>query len=316
MDDNLLVGRETNDDAGVYRLSKDLAIINTTDYFTPIVDDPYSFGAIAATNALSDVYSMGGIPKTALNIVCWNKDQLELSVLAEILNGGADKVKQANAVVVGGHTVTGPELLYGLALTGTVHPEHVIQNCTAQPGDLLILTKKIGIGILTTGLKFDSVDKHILPIAIESMTRLNKSASEIMLQHRVTSCTDITGYGLLGHAEEMATGSGVVIDIFSQEVPYFDLVPELVRQGISTRAGSANQEFLQEKVSFSTNVDKTLKQILLEAETSGGLLFSLPEDEVSVALDKLKHADCPEAAVVGQVKEFSSNDTNNAINVL
>ncbi len=316
MDENLLVGRETNDDAGVYRINEELAIINTTDYFTPIVDDPYSFGAIAATNALSDVYSMGGTPKTALNIVCWNNDQLELSVLAEILNGGADKVKQANAVVAGGHTVTGPEILYGLALTGTVHPERVIQNCTAQPGDLLILTKKIGIGILTTGLKFDCVDEHILPIAIESMTRLNKNASEIMLEHRVTSCTDITGYGLLGHAEEMATGSGVVIDIFSQEVPYFDLVPELVGQGISTRAGSANQEFLQDKVSFAKNIDVTLKQILLEAETSGGLLFSLPEDEVSVALDKLKQADCPEAAVVGQVKEFSSNGTRNVINVL
>ena len=204
MDENLLVGRETNDDAGVYRINEELAIINTTDYFTPIVDDPYSFGAIAATNALSDVYSMGGTPKTALNIVCWNNDQLELSVLAEILNGGADKVKQANAVVAGGHTVTGPEILYGLALTGTVHPERVIQNCTAQPGDLLILTKKIGIGILTTGLKFDCVDEYILPIAIESMTRLNKNASEIMLEHRVTSCTDITGYGLLDHAEELS----------------------------------------------------------------------------------------------------------------
>ncbi len=305
VDDNLLVGSETNDDASVYQLSEDLAIINTTDYFTPIVDDPYTFGAIAATNALSDVYSMGGIPKTALNIVCWNDDQLELSVLADILNGGADKVKQANAVVAGGHTVTGPELLYGLALTGTVHPKRMIQNCNAQQGDLLILTKKLGIGILTTGLKFNCVDNSFLPVAIESMTRLNKSASEIMLQHRVTSCTDITGYGLLGHAEEMATGSGVTIDIFSQEIPYFDFVPELVRQGIATRAASANQDFLKDKITFSDNVDPTLRQILLEAETSGGLLFSLPENEARIALDKLRQADCPEATVVGQVKELS-----------
>ena len=314
VDDNLLVGSETNDDASVYRLSEDLAIINTTDYFTPIVDDPYTFGAIAATNALSDVYSMGGIPKTALNIVCWNDDQLELSVLTDILNGGADKVKQANAVVAGGHTVTGPELLYGLALTGIVHPQRIIQNCNAQQGDLLILTKKLGIGILTTGLKFNCVDNAFLPVAIESMTRLNKNAAEIMLQHRVTSCTDITGYGLLGHAEEMATGSGVTIDIFSQQIPYFDFVPELVRQGIATRAASANQNFLKDKITFADNVDPTLRQILLEAETSGGLLFSLPENEASVALDKLRQADCPEATVVGQVKELSYK--GNIINVV
>ena len=207
IDDNLLVGTETKDDASVYQLSADLAIINTADYFTPIVDDPYTFGAIAATNALSDVYSMGGIPKTALNIVCWNDDQLDLEILSEILSGGADKVKQAGGVVAGGHTVTGPELLYGLALTGIIHPNQVVRNCGAQPGDLLILTKRLGIGIVTTGLKFDQVGETILPTVVESMTRLNQNAAEIMLRHQVTACTDITGYGLLGHAEEMANGT-------------------------------------------------------------------------------------------------------------
>ena len=305
IDDNLLVGTETKDDASVYQLSADLAIINTADYFTPIVDDPYTFGAIAATNALSDVYSMGGIPKTALNIVCWNDDQLDLEILSEILSGGADKVQQAGGVVAGGHTVTGPELLYGLALTGTIHPDQVVRNCGAQPGDLLILTKRLGIGIVTTGLKFDQVSEAVLPTVVESMTRLNQNASEIMLQHEATACTDITGYGLLGHAEEMASGNQVSIEVFSHQVPYFDQVPDLVRQGVATRAFQANQRFLRNKVSFDNSVGPICRQILMEAETSGGLLFAVPENQAQIAVDKLQQTDCPEAAIVGQVKTDS-----------
>ena len=198
-DPNLLVGTETSDDAGVYQLTENLAIINTTDYFTPIVDDPYTFGEIAATNALSDVYSMGGIPKTALNVLYWPKDRLELEILGEILRGGAEKVKEAGAVIVGGHTVDAPELMYGLAVTGTIHPDRVVRNFGAKPGDVLILTKRLGVGILTTGLKFNKLGNSALPQVVESMTRLNRSASEVMQKYNVNACTDVTGFGLLGH---------------------------------------------------------------------------------------------------------------------
>ena len=223
MDDpNLLVGTETSDDAGVYQLSEELAIINTTDYFTPIVDDPYDYGAIAATNSLSDVYSMGGIPKTALNITCWPKDQLDLGILHDVLRGGADKVKQAKAVSLGGHTVTSQELMYGLAVTGVVHPDRIVRNFGAKPGDALILTKRLGVGILTTGLKFNKISETVLPEIVESMARLNASASEVMQQHNVHACTDITGFGLLGHGFEMAQGNGVRLEFFAEKIPVFD----------------------------------------------------------------------------------------------
>ena len=229
-DPNLLVGIETSDDAGVYQLTEDLAIINTTDYFTPIVDDPYTYGAIAATNSLSDVYSMGGVPKTALNITYWPKDQLDFEILGEILRGGAEKVKEAGAVSLGGHTVTSKELMYGLAVTGIVHPDRVVRNFGAKPGDGLILTKQLGTGILTTGLKFDKVSDDVLPQIVESMGRLNASASEVMQKHGVHACTDITGFGLLGHGSEMAQGNDVRLEIFADKVPYFDDAPRLVKK--------------------------------------------------------------------------------------
>ena len=191
------------------------------DYFTPIVDDPYTFGAIAATNSLSDVYSMGGVPKTALNITCWPKADLDLSILGDIVQGGTEKAIEAGAALVGGHTVDAPELMYGLSVTGLVHPEKFVKNYGARPGDVLILTKNLGIGILTTGLKFDKISDAVLPQLVESMTRLNASASKVMLKHGVSACTDVTGYGLLGHASEMAAGNGVRLKIDSRAVPYF-----------------------------------------------------------------------------------------------
>jgi selenide, water dikinase len=304
MDDpNLLVGTETSDDAGVYQLTKDLAIINTVDYFTPIVDDPYTFGAIAATNSLSDVYSMGGVPKTALNILYWPKKQLELWILGEILKGGADKTKEAGAVLVGGHTVDAPELMYGLSVTGIVHPDRVVRNFGAKPGDVLILTKRLGIGILTTGLKFDKVSTDVLPQVVESMTRLNASAAEVMQKHHVHACTDVTGYGLLGHGFEMANGNGVRLEIFSDQVPYFEDAPKLVKKKIHTRAYLSNTTFLKGKVTFDSSVSEVMHHILLEAETSGGLLIALPESEADAALAELHARDCPEAAVIGRVAE-------------
>lgn len=300
-DENLIVGTETSDDASVYRLTDEIAIINTTDYFTPIVDDPYTFGQIAATNALSDVYSMGGVPKTALNVVCWNSDQLELEILTEILRGGADKVIEAGAVIGGGHTVTGPEILYGLALTGVVHPDRVVRNFGAQPGDCLILTKKLGIGILTTALKFDEIGDEILPKIVESMTRLNKTAGEIMIKFGATACTDITGFGLLGHAFEMAMGNNARIEFNSDQIPIFTNVKKLAGKDLYTRAFTVNSTFLKNKVSFSENVSDPMKQITMEAETSGGLLFALPESNADHALEALHNADCPEAKIIGRV---------------
>lgn len=294
------MGTETSDDAGIYRISDELALVNTVDYFTPIVDDPYTFGAIAATNSLSDVYSMGGVPKTALNITCWPKADLDLSILGEIIQGGTEKAIAAGAALVGGHTVDAPELMYGLSVTGLVHPEKFVKNFGARLGDVLILTKNLGIGILTTGLKFDKISDAVLPQLVESMTRLNASASKVMLKYRVSACTDVTGYGLLGHASEMAAGNGVRLKIDSRAVPYFPDAPGLVAQDTYTQAYLANMAFLADKVTFRTD-DAAMRHILMEAETSGGLLFSLPAENADAALAELHAADCPEAAVVGEV---------------
>ena len=306
MDDpNLLVGTETSDDAGVYQLSENIAIINTVDYFTPIVDDPYTFGAVAATNSLSDVYSMGGVPKTALNIVYWPKKQLDMWILGEILRGGAEKVKEAGAVLLGGHSVDAPELMYGLSVTGSVHPDQVVRNFGAKPGDVLILTKLLGIGILTTALKFNKVSDNVLPRIVESMARLNASASEVMQKHDVHACTDVTGFGLLGHGFEMADGNGVKLEIFANQVPYFEDAPKLVKKDVYTRAYLANTKFLDGKVTFDSGVSEEMRHILLEAETSGGLLFALPEANADAALAELHERDCPEAAVIGRVVDSS-----------
>lgn len=299
-DPNLLVGTETSDDAGIYRLSDTLALVNTVDYFTPIVDDPYTFGAIAATNSLSDVYSMGGVPKTALNITCWPKGELDLAILGDIVRGGADKVIEAGAVLLGGHTVDAPELMYGLSVTGTVHPERFVKNYGARPGEVLILTKNLGIGILTTGLKFDKISDSVLPVLVESMTRLNASASAVMLKYGASACTDVTGYGLLGHASEMASGNGVGLRIDSGSVPYFADAPRLVAADTYTQAFLANTAFLAEKVTFHTD-SEAVRHILMEAETSGGLLFALPADRADAAVSELRAGDCPEAAIIGEV---------------
>lgn len=300
-DPNLLVGTETSDDAGIYRISDDLALVNTVDYFTPIVDDPYTFGAIAATNSLSDVYSMGGIPKTALNITCWPKEDLEISILGDIVRGGAEKAIESGAALVGGHTVESPELMYGLAVTGIVHPDRYVKNFGARTGDVLILTKKLGIGILTTGIKFNKISDEVLPTLVESMTRLNASASEVMLKHGVSACTDVTGYGLLGHASEMAEGNNIRLRFNSSSIPYFDDAPDLVAKNTYTQAYTANTKFLADKVSFNSTVSKELRHIMMEAETSGGLLFALPAENADAALKELHAADCPEASVIGEV---------------
>ena len=297
----MLVGTETSDDAGIYRISDDIALVNTVDYFTPIVDDPYTFGAIAATNSLSDVYSMGGVPKTALNITCWPKDDLDLSILGDIIRGGADKAVESGTALVGGHTVDSPELMYGLAVTGIVHPEKFVKNYGARPGDVLVLTKNLGVGILTTGLKFNKISDDVLPQLVESMTRLNASASSVMLKYNASACTDVTGYGLLGHASEMAGGNDVRLQINSSAVPFFEDAPALVAKKTYTQAYLANTKFLSDKVTFRSSVSEAMRHILMEAETSGGLLFALPAEDADAAVQELHANDCPEAAIIGEV---------------
>ena len=297
----MLVGTETSDDAGIYRISDDIALVNTVDYFTPIVDDPYTFGAIAATNSLSDVYSMGGVPKTALNITCWPKDDLDLSILGDIIRGGADKAVESGTALVGGHTVDSPELMYGLAVTGIVHPEKFVKNYGARPGDVLVLTKNLGVGILTTGLKFNKISDDVLPQLVESMTRLNASASSVMLKYNASACTDVTGYGLLGHASEMAGGNDVRLQINSSDVPFFEDAPALVAKKTYTQAYLANTKFLSDKVTFRSSVSEAMRHILMEAETSGGLLFALPVEDADAAVQELHANDCPEAAIIGEV---------------
>ncbi len=270
------------------------------------MDEPYTFGLIAAANSLSDVYSMGGVPKTALNIACWPKADFELPILGEILRGGTDKVLEAGAVLVGGHTVDAPELMYGLAVTGIVHPEKFVRNHGACPGDVLILTKKLGIGILTTGLKFNKISDDVLPKLVASMTRLNASASEVMLKYGAHACTDVTGYGLLGHGLEMAEGNTVGLRIESAAVPYFAEAPRLVQQDTYTQAYVANTVFLSEKVTFHAKAHEVMRHILMEAETSGGLLFALPAENADAALAELHATDCPEAAIIGEVVRAES----------
>ncbi|HZD42108.1 MAG TPA: selenide, water dikinase SelD, partial [Terriglobales bacterium] len=224
---DMIVGTETSDDAGVYRLRPDLAIVNTVDFFTPIVDDPYVFGQISATNALSDVYAMGGDPKTALNIVCFPKGKMDMAILGEILRGGADKVIESGAVVIGGHSVIDEEIKYGMAVTGVIHPDKIFRNVGVQEGDVLILTKPLGTGIITTALKKGRASRESVDEAVAAMTTLNAAASKVMRAYPVHACSDITGYAILGHALEMATGSGVTLVIESAKLPIIPTAPEL-----------------------------------------------------------------------------------------
>ncbi len=272
-DARLLVGFDTSDDAGVFRISEDLALVQTVDFFTPIVDDPYSFGAIAAANALSDVYAMGGRPLTALSILAWpgfeNLDDLEM-----ILKGGAEKIAEAGCSLVGGHSVTDPELKFGFAITGTVHPDKIWKNSGAQPGDVLVLTKKLGTGVISTALKRGIAHDPHVDGAIESMLTLNKTAAEALDGLEVHAVTDVTGFGLLGHSREMAMGSGVTLDIHSKHLQFLDGAIDYARLGALSGGLSNNRDFVSHCVSGSCNLD----DLLYDPQTSGGLLISLPED--------------------------------------
>ncbi|KQL46656.1 selenide, water dikinase [Brevibacillus choshinensis] len=300
-DPRLLVGVETSDDAGVFQLNDDLAIVQTLDFFTPIVDDPYWFGQIAAANAISDVFAMGGKPITVLNIVGFPISKLDPSILTDILRGAADKVAEAGAVLVGGHSIDDPEPKFGLAVTGTVHPSRVLTNAGAKPGDVLILTKPIGVGIQTTAIKRDALSVEQTELVMTVMATLNKYAAECMESFPVHACTDVTGFGLLGHTLEMAEGSQAGIRIYANDVPVLPGTRDLAEQGIIPGGSKSNFRWVADRVQFPEDMDELDRLILCDAVTSGGLLISVPAAEGTRLLEELHAQGIEWAKIIGEV---------------
>lgn len=301
-DPRLLVGFDKSDDASVYQISEDLALVQTVDFFPPIADDPYLFGQIAATNALSDVYAMGGEPKLALNLLCI-PESMPKEAVHQLLRGGYDKVYEAGAIITGGHSILDPEPKYGLAVTGFVHPEKMLTNSGAKPGDVLLLTKPIGIGVLTTGAKAELTTPEAMELAYRLMTTLNKSARDAMIRYRVHACTDVTGFGLLGHAFEMAQGSDVRLDL---EVDGVDLIPEaleLARMGILPAGMYRNRHFAEAGVDAG-DVELARQDLLYDPQTAGGLLISVAAEDAPALLRDLQGA-VPSAQRIGTVAEYA-----------
>ena len=292
---------ESLDDAGVYKLSDELAIIQTIDFFTPIVDDPYDFGQIAAANALSDVYAMGGKPLTAMNVVCFPTKLLDISVLKDILKGGIDKMSEAGVTLVGGHSIDDAELKYGLSVTGTMHPKRLVTNSGAKAGDKLILTKPLGTGIINTAIKAGTVNEETIAKVTKCMASLNKKASELMQEVGVHACTDITGFGLLGHTCQLAQHSQVGIKIHLDSVPFFTEAEEFGKGGFCPGGLHRNREFYSEMVDFSNQVPDYMKDILFDPQTSGGLLISLAPEAAELLMDKLQKAGIQNTAIIGDV---------------
>ncbi|SKA75461.1 selenophosphate synthase [Clostridium sp. USBA 49] len=295
---NLIVGIETSDDAAVYKLDDNNAIIQTLDFFTPVVDDPYTFGQIAAANALSDIYAMGGKPLVALNIVCFPLC-LSLDILAEILKGGADKVIEAGAVVVGGHTVDDNEPKYGLSVTGIVHPKKILKNFGCNIGDIVILTKPLGTGIINTAIKGRIVNKNAYNEAVKVMSTLNKYAAEIITNYNITACTDITGFGLLGHSYEMACASNVTLKFYKNNIPYIKEAKEYAQMGLVPQGTYNNIAYLEGKYELK-NIPEWFSDILFDPQTSGGLLFSCSNNIGEKIITDLNNAGI-KAEIIGEV---------------
>ena len=300
-DPNLLVGFDKSDDASVYRISDELALVQTVDFFPPIADDPYTFGAIAATNALSDVYAMGGEPKLALNIMAVPAD-MPKEVVHEILRGGYDKVYEAGALITGGHSILDPEPKYGLAVTGFVHPDRVLTNSGAKPGDVLLFTKPIGIGILTTAAKAELADASTMAKALRLMTTLNKSARDAMVKYRVHACTDVTGFGLLGHTCEMAQGSDVQITLRTGDMDLIGESLEFARMGLLPEGMYRNRQFAEKYVDGGA-VELAVQDMLYDPQTSGGLLIAVDPDDAPALFAELQSC-VPSAQCLGTVEEY------------
>ncbi len=294
---------ERAEDAGVYKLTDDLAIVQTVDFFTPVVDDPYDFGRIAVANSLSDVYAMGGKPLTAMNIVCFPIKQLDVSVLHRILEGGLEKMREAGVALVGGHSVDDKEPKYGLSVTGIIHPDKVIKNTGARPGDKLILTKPLGVGIITTALKGGLAEESSVRKATECMATLNAKAAELMVKAGANACTDVTGFGLLGHASEMIVDTDVCMIIDSSKVPYIEEAKELANMGLVPGGTHRNRQFREHMVEIRGSVPRYMSDILYDPQTSGGLLIALPEEKAEGLLKEMHREGVTDAAIIGEIAD-------------
>lgn len=299
VDPNVLVGHAGSDDAGVYRISDEMALVLTVDFFTPIVDDAYDYGRVAATNSLSDVYAMGGKPLVALNIAGFPEKKLPPEVLREIMRGGADVARAAGVSIVGGHTVNDPEVKYGLSVVGLIDPRRIVRNAGARAGDRLVLSKPIGTGVLATRLKAGALTADAAARLVAVMTTLNREASELMLAHGARACTDVTGFGLLGHAHEMAENSDVTFLLCAADVPFIDGAYDAAAQGYLTGGGNATKKFLTDAVRIAPSVDEPTRALLFDAQTSGGLLMAVPADQAEALLADLKKGH-PQAAIIGE----------------
>ncbi len=299
-DPSLLVGIETSDDGAIYKVNDDLALIQTLDFFTPVVDDPFTFGQIAAANALSDIYAMGGEPKVALNIVAW-PNCLNPGILGRILEGGASKVLEAGAVLAGGHSIQDEEPKYGLSVTGFVHPDKVFKNCEARPGDVLILTKPLGTGIVNTAVKADLASQEAKEEVIKVMTSLNRKAKQVIERYEVHSCTDVTGFGLAGHSVEMAEGSGVTLEFSVSDLPVQKEAFELARMGLVPEGAYKNRSYTSERVDYA-DTEEYMIDIFCDPQTSGGLLISVSrEDGERIMEDFAREGMETECRMIGRV---------------
>lgn len=301
-DPNLIVGYDKSDDASVYKLSDELALVQTTDFFPPIVDDPFLYGQIAAANALSDVYAMGGEPKLALNIMCL-AEKMDKDTVHNILRGGYAKAYEAGAIITGGHTIQGAEPIYGLAVSGFVHPDKVLTNSGAKPGDVLILTKPLGVGILATAAKADLVEEEVLQRIYRQMATLNKTARDIMVKYPVHSCTDVTGFALLGHSFEMAQGSGCTVHIQTGNIPFHPEAYEMAKMGFIPAGAYRNREYAEASVKVVGNITRAMQDICYDPQTSGGLLMAIPSEYAKECLAELQTR-IPQASIVGYVSEL------------
>ncbi len=295
----MIVGIETSDDAAIYKVTDDVAMIQTVDFFTPVVDDPYIFGQVAATNALSDVYAMGGEPKLALNIVAF-PNCLDIEILGEILKGGSDKVAEAGAVLVGGHSIQDDEPKYGLCVSGFVHPDKILKNCGAKPGDALIITKQIGVGLINSAVKGGIAEQSQMDEAVRVMTSLNNKSAEIVKKYPVNSCTDVTGFGLLGHCVEMAEGSGVTFDLNVGAINFVEGARDYAEMGLVPAGTYKNKEHSIAKVDTGAFEDVYM-DLLYDPQTSGGLLISVPEQYADAMMADLAQVNNTKPSKIGTV---------------
>ncbi len=307
---NVLVGNNTSDDAAVYKLSDELAIVQTVDFFAPIVNDPYSFGQIAAANAISDIYAMGAKPIFALNVVAFPEKTLSQDVLKQILKGASDKAAEAGIDILGGHTVKDEEPKFGMTVSGIIHPDKIMNNANAQAGDVLILTKPLGTGIITTGMKKRKTPQDIEKRAIESMSLLNKTAADVVNQFPVNSCTDITGFGLLGHLSEMTMGSRVNAEVYYKQLPFIQGLFDLPIEDLIAGGTKHNKRFVENRVSYSKEFSELDKLIINDAQTSGGLLVSIPEKYAFDFINKCREKGLSQACIIGKIIEKGNGQIN------